>query len=229
MVNSRLKTWRIFLILINYYLGYLFLYPFLISFITLLINPAATEIPFILEASVYFFMLLVNLILAKPLLDDSIAGIKKEGFFQRSFKYLGLMYAANILFSILTVIFIGDVNRTNQTAITVSYLERPLFTFFVSAIYAPIVEEIVFRGAVFKSCRCRLSFLSSALISGLLFGLIHVFSALLSGEIIELWFLILYAAMGIVLCHAYEKSNSIFGSIFVHFLNNALATLLLLI
>jgi membrane protease YdiL (CAAX protease family) len=84
---------------------------------------------------------------------------------------------------------------------------------------APAAEEFFFRGFFYRALRGRFPVLVAALIDGLLFGAIHYdFS---SSDML----LILppLAVLGFVLCLVYEQTGSIFPTIALHSLNNAVA------
>lgn len=81
---------------------------------------------------------------------------------------------------------------------------------------APVAEETFFRGFVFGGFRHRYSFLVAAVPSALLFGAIHASGGALA-VVPPLAFL------GFLLCWVYEETGSIYSTIPLHMLNNALA------
>jgi hypothetical protein len=84
-------------------------------------------------------------------------------------------------------------------------------------IAAPISEETCFRGMLFGGLRERLPRLAAALISGLIFGALHVTSG--ASAVPPLIF------FGFVLALLYEKTGSIVPGILLHMLNNSVALL----
>jgi membrane protease YdiL (CAAX protease family) len=78
---------------------------------------------------------------------------------------------------------------------------------------APPVEEFFFRGFLYQALRARTGVLGGALISGLLFGLIHF----------KPEFLVPLAVLGILLALLFEKTGSLWPCILVHAANNAIA------
>ncbi len=86
---------------------------------------------------------------------------------------------------------------------------------------APISEEVFFRGFLFGGFRKRLSFPIAALISGVIFGLFHYTGASSITVVPQLAFL------GFALCCVYEETGSIYPTIALHMLNNALAFIVL--
>ncbi len=51
--------------------------------------------------------------------------------------------------------------------------QEKLLVFLLAAVLAPLVEELFFRGAFFRNLRVRLPFVGAALVSGLIFAVLH--------------------------------------------------------
>ncbi len=81
---------------------------------------------------------------------------------------------------------------------------------------APICEEVFFRGFVFGGFRSRFSFVWAAVLSAAIFGAAHVGGG--SPTV-----LVQLAALGLVQAWLYERSGSIYPTIAVHMVNNAIA------
>jgi uncharacterized protein len=86
----------------------------------------------------------------------------------------------------------------------------------VVAVVAPICEELLFRGFIFRALRNWRGPWPAALITGLLFAAVHGLSA----PAVDLLPL---AVLGILLCLVYEWSGSLYPCIALHVLNNAIA------
>ena len=85
-----------------------------------------------------------------------------------------------------------------------------------SGILAPLVEEVIFRGGIFRLLRKKLSFLWGAVISSLLFGLYH-------GNLVQF----LYASlMGMLLAYVYEKYGDLKAPIVAHVSSNVIVCIL---
>ena len=91
------------------------------------------------------------------------------------------------------------------------------------AILAPIVEECIFRGAIFGGLRRKNRAMAYA-VSALLFSLYHVWQSALYDPT-QLWYLVQYIPASLILARCYERCDSIWGVIFVHMLNNGLPML----
>jgi membrane protease YdiL (CAAX protease family) len=83
-------------------------------------------------------------------------------------------------------------------------------------VFAPLGEEMLFRGLIFGSLRNLLGVWPAALVTGILFGLIHIGSAP-AGFLVPLGFL------GFGLCLLYHYSGSLYPCIALHALNNSIA------
>lgn len=89
----------------------------------------------------------------------------------------------------------------------------------VIALLVPFAEEVLFRGFLFKYIRQEKSFLFSAILSSLLFSLIHF-------DLSSLPFTFL---LGFTAAFTYEKGGSLFYPILIHMgVNNIASTAFLL-
>lgn len=94
---------------------------------------------------------------------------------------------------------------------------RGFFTVLISAVFAPIFEEILCRGIILESFRAKYGVWSGLIFSSLFFGIIH-------GDITAAFGA---SILGLILGYAYIRSNSIFAVIILHSLNNGLALALM--
>jgi uncharacterized protein len=86
----------------------------------------------------------------------------------------------------------------------------------VTCVIAPICEEFLFRGFMYRALRNWRGVWPAAAITGGLFGLVHGLSA----PAVDLLPL---AILGFVLCLVYERAGSLYPCIALHVLNNAIA------
>lgn len=87
---------------------------------------------------------------------------------------------------------------------------------FLIVCVAPVAEEFFFRGFFFTSLRAWKGLWPAAIITGLVFGAIHVGSA-------EAVFLLPLAFFGFALCLLYQRTGSLYPCIALHCVNNSLA------
>ena len=132
-------------------------------------------------------------------------------------------------FVVLTIVkYIGGVvlllengigaNTENQAALEQLGMS-PLLLVVLTAIAAPIVEETVMRGLILGRTFNNSYF--GVIISSLLFGLLHMPTNIGS------W--VIYGGMGLVLAVVYHKTQKLEYIIAIHFINNALGVLFMLL
>jgi hypothetical protein len=91
-----------------------------------------------------------------------------------------------------------------------------LATFF-AGIFAPVVEEIFFRGFIYTALKSHWGSVKAMIVSSLIFSFFH-----LNPLIFPVIFL-----LGLILAFLYEKAGSLDASICLHILNNVLAMVLI--
>ncbi|CAM2977825.1 type II CAAX endopeptidase family protein [Hathewaya histolytica] len=91
--------------------------------------------------------------------------------------------------------------------------KKGLYLIYISiylSIFAPIFEEIIFRGLLFKGLLKRYDYLKAIIASSIFFAIIH-------GDIKQG---INAFILGIILAIVYYRTNSLLPCIFLHFVNN---------
>lgn len=78
---------------------------------------------------------------------------------------------------------------------------------------APVLEEILFRGLIFESCRERFGSGAAVLVSALLFGLVHGVPV----QIINAF------VVGLIFGYVYLRTGSLLSVILLHVVNNGIA------
>ena len=133
----------------------------------------------------------------------------------------GAMLLFNMALSSLLTLFAGELDNPNNAAV-VSMARLNSGPVAAMAVFlAPIVEEMMFRAAIFGALRHR-SRLLAYLAGMLLFPLYHVWGYALSDP--TAWIYILqYIPVSYLLCRCYERSDSIWGSVALHMLINYVA------
>lgn len=137
------------------------------------------------------------------------------------------LFVSELLISNLIVMInpniVSDNQLNNETLLQLS----PACFIFMSVIVGPIVEETIFRGCIFKTIRDHHSFLLAAIISGSIFGLLHITASLITANWGNCLYFFIYAITGFILCIPYEETESIATSMFVHMLINFISVVLL--
>ena len=126
--------------------------------------------------------------------------------------------------SLVVQFFLPNDPSVNQQIATDLTLSQPLFSFFAVVIFAPLTEELIFRGMLARylfpkqdNSKLTLIFL---LVSSLLFALVHFPST-------PQQFLV-YGSLGLSLGLAYISKGSLAYSIALHALNNLIGFLMIL-
>ncbi|MBR3252524.1 CPBP family intramembrane metalloprotease [Candidatus Saccharibacteria bacterium] len=173
----------------------------------------------------YGLSLLVVVVLPPLLFKDKIAKISRERLGLRglpTWTDVGLApvgYIVSILIaSGLTAVFnlVSWFNASEAQDLGYSYYmqgwERGL-AFVMLAVFAPIVEEIIFRGWLYGKLRVKIPKWVAILVTSLLFGLVHL-----------QWNVgITVFSMSVVNCILREVTGTIYAGMLVHMLNNGIA------
>lgn len=133
---------------------------------------------------------------------------------------LGLLFIVAVPIALLN----NGVTSKNQQQINDLFNMVPLVLAPLVTLYAPIVEESVFRLSISKLIKNKWLFI---IISGVVFGYLHIYGNYSNWK--EFIFIFEYSLMGICLAKAYKDSNNIFVSISMHFIQNTLALLIMFI
>jgi membrane protease YdiL (CAAX protease family) len=125
----------------------------------------------------------------------------------------GLLIASYVVIILHNLILMAFGIDTQGEAIFRFFdaLESPAWFFFVGAVLAPIVEEIFFRGFIFQGFRQRYGWVNSMLLSSAIFAVSHL----------DLVALIPTFILGCLLAYMYQRSNSVWPGVILHFLVNA--------
>ena len=141
----------------------------------------------------------------------------------------GIMLLLNLLMNGLLMLLLNLLNgfsfsfadNPNNAAVIDMTVTDMNSVSAMAVFIAPIVEELMFRAGVFGLLRRRSRILAYA-VSILLFSLYHVWSFALADPY-ALIYIVQYIPATYVLCRCYERTNSIWGSIFLHMLINGLS------
>ena len=140
-----------------------------------------------------------------------------------AFKYYGIGIAVMMISNLILLIVFKDIS-TNETQVRQLLMENPLPMMFTISILAPLIEELTFRKSIKDAINSKWIYV---LISGLVFGGLHVISSINSP--IDLIYLVPYCSLGFIFALLYYKTNNIFSTITAHSFHNTLALILYLI
>ena len=157
------------------------------------------------------FWILLSFIYSKVVYKENLF---KKLEFKNNIK--GLLYALTFGLLLLSLI------------LAYSYISKgTLFDFnislrgFVSAVvFAPIIEEIVFRGLILNKLKLSIPFFWANLLTAVLFVLIHLPGWLICGDGISLENSLSILLVSFIWGYMYKKSNSFLSPVLGHALNN---------
>ena len=132
-------------------------------------------------------------------------------------RYL-IMFITYACVGAIIVLINNGQQAQNQQLLNKMFLKLPILTAILSCLYAPIVEEGIFRLELGKLINNKTVFV---VISGLVFGLLHVVNVYTKP--LDLLYALVYGVMGINLAKAYFDSKNIFVSISMHFIQNTIS------
>lgn len=186
--------------------------------------------PIIYESDDLFFIVIVGLILlffAFALRGTTGLGNDFSAVFEdETKKEIFYVFLVNILFACLFMLFIsgldilsgiGDPNWVPIWDIDSIDVDSSviLYDAITAIIFAPVVEELIFRGVLFNRLKIRIGIVPSMLITSFIFAIGHDFGGMTSAFL-----------FGICMCILYLKTDNILVPMSVHFINNVVATIL---
>lgn len=136
--------------------------------------------------------------------------------FKTWFKSLITMMILSLSIQLITNI----ETATNQETLNQMFTKLPVLIVFLTMIYAPVVEELMFRGVFRKFINNKYLFI---ILSGVVFGILHVIDDFKS--VSELLYIFVYSSLGIYLASLYYKTNNICTNIYFHFIQNTFSVI----
>lgn len=131
-------------------------------------------------------------------------------------------YIISFLLTILSNIYISRLNISNynQNALESNAQYDMLFSGLSAIVIAPIVEEIVFRGAIYGELRKK-SILLAMSSSAFLFGLMHVWIPMIKFGHEHIISIVPYFILGLGMSITYERTKNFIYPLLFHIINNS--------
>ena len=147
-----------------------------------------------------------------------------KSYFKEYFVLILKTWGKALVLIMITTIIIQIITNTtqanNQIALQNSFNSNPVFIAILAMFYAPIAEELMFRGVFRKFIKNKKLFI---IVSGVVFGLMHVIDD--SKTLAEFSYVFVYSILGIYLAGIYAKTNNLCTNIFMHFMQNTLSVI----
>ena len=140
-----------------------------------------------------------------------------------TFKWDTLAMGCGLLIVCYLVIFIHNsflmilgVNTQGEAILTLfENLDSPIWFLIVGVIFAPLVEELFFRGFLFQGFRQKYGWVKGMLLSSIIFGAAHLDPVAL----------IPTSILGALLAYMYHRTNSVWPGVILHVLVNGMSLL----
>lgn len=162
------------------------------------------------------FMLIIYFIYRKEINNEFVKYLKNFGkFFKFGLKFwiigLLLMCVSNFIIGLFV-----PAGALNEALIQDALVKMPVYLVFSTVIFAPFVEELIFRKCLRKVFNSDIIFI---LASGFLFGLVHSLTGI---GTLQMLYIIPYGIFGALFAYIYVKTNNIWVSMTFHFIHNSL-------
>lgn len=168
----------------------------------------------------YVLLFVLSLVFFKDKLKRDLKLFKEnyKSYFGYVLPKLGIMYIIFITSSLIGVLITKQATSVNQQ--TLESMPK-WFILPAAIIWAPIVEELIFRGTFRRFIKNEWVFIIT---SAIVFGLLHTISeeTLLNTIILA----IPYGILGGTFAYIYAKTDNLSNNILAHAFNNAVAMLL---
>ncbi|BEP30172.1 CPBP family intramembrane glutamic endopeptidase [Helicovermis profundi] len=130
--------------------------------------------------------------------------------------FIGISFLAQSLSTFLLTLtnYIHPIENSYNDMLAVLKSQSIFITIISAVILAPITEEILFRGIIFKKLHNNINLKTAIVIQAMLFSFVHFNLAQTLPTFL----------LGVVLAYMYYKTNNLWVPIFIHIIYNGLAT-----
>ncbi|WP_017187340.1 CPBP family intramembrane glutamic endopeptidase [Alkalibacillus haloalkaliphilus] len=127
-----------------------------------------------------------------------------------------LAYAVQIVANMINIYVLGIDGGSENTQSIMEIIEANIWFIILPIVFAPILEEIIFRKIIFGELYKRTNFIIAGIISALIFAAVHM----------DFTFILTYTAMGFAFAYLYVKTKRIIVPIIAHMAMNAIVVLI---
>ena len=178
---------------------------------------------------VYLGLAIIFIFIYRKSLTENLKDFKKnyKSILKSTLKYWALGLAIMIVSSLVISLFNIPTSDNQNTNIEL-FKQAPIIQSMCAIIFAPIIEELVFRHSFRNFTNKPIVF---ALTTGLIFGFVHITSSITNiKDLIMFVHLIPYSAVGIAFGYAYKKNkDNIIGTMIIHSMHNIIAVIEILV
>ena len=148
--------------------------------------------------------------------------------FELSFKYYIVGFGIMIVSNLLIATYITGANANNEETIRKLINLYPIYMFFSVALYAPFIEETIFRkcikNIVVDNRKNNITKYLYIFISGFVFAIMHIIGV--AEGALDYVYIVPYLALGSAFAALYYKTDNLFHSIVIHAMHNTVAIIL---
>ena len=169
----------------------------------------------------YFIIIGIFIIHHREYLKNKWFDFKKniKKYFEISFKNWFLGFLIMITSNIIINYFFKGLGQ-NEENVQLLIKNFPLLAFIMTTVFAPFVEEMIFRKYLQDANKNKTIFM---ILSGLLFGLIHVIG---TNNLAELLLIVPYGSLGFMFAKTLNETDNIYSTVLMHMLHNGVLTIL---
>ncbi len=235
---ENIDTKRLYAITFFSFLCYFFVVPRVVKALMLILGYTKENQIYDLVGNLICFVImsLVLVITLYGYLKESIYGLEKYRFGE-NFKWIlkgwGYYFVINVTLSV-GASFLYKILGWNLTTVSANQKSIEMWiesgrvlVIIIACILAPFIEEIIFRGLLYRSIRKLINVPSALIISSALFAMVHMITEIINLDISHLlfWF-IRYFANAMSFGILYEKRKNILVCIIFHGSINLVPTLI---
>lgn len=173
-----------------------------------------------------FYLTVINILTISTILLINHKTIEKDfkdilknhkKYFSKCINYWLISLMVMMLSNFIILIFFHNGIASNEETIRSMLKINPIYIYFSAVIFAPVVEELVFRQGIHNIFKNNIIFI---IVSGFVFGGLHVISS--ANVWTDFLYIIPYSAPGIAFAYMLVKTKNIFVSIGFHFMHNGI-------
>lgn len=169
---------------------------------------------------IYEFMIVAIIVLIfRKDLKRELKDLKENhrNYYGENFKYWLIGLAIMMISNLIINVILDKGISGNEEVIRDMFKVSPIYIYLSGVIFAPFIEELIFRKSFKKIFYNKYLFLIT---SSLAFGFAHLIGNISSSS--DLLYLIPYSSLGFAFAFMYEKTKNIFTPAGFHFLHNGI-------
>lgn len=164
------------------------------------------------------YLLILFYIYRKEYIKDFKKYVKNfKEYMPKYMEYWALAFSLMLISNFIIITLFPNSIATNQVAINNILVEAPFYMIISAVLFAPFLEETIFRFSFRKIFKNDLIFI---ILSGLVFGGLHVIGSF--NNLIDLIYIIPYSIPGVIFAYTLVKSKNIFVPMSLHFFHNGI-------